>query len=111
MMTGNNLSNWDFQWKINFKQSQEVFFSRKLPTSDHPSLTFSGSNVFYFEIQSHLHMFLDSKLDFKEHAQNVFNKVSKTVRLLHKLMEILSLIKHITCPFMRNWNPLITMPH
>ena len=30
-------------------------------------------------------MFLDSKLDFKEHIENVFNKVSKTIGLLRKL--------------------------
>ena len=34
-------------------------------------------------------MFLDSKLDFKEHIQNVFNKVSKTTGLLRKLQKIL----------------------
>ena len=30
-------------------------------------------------------MFLDSKLDFKEHIQNVLKKVSKTIGLLRKL--------------------------
>ena len=34
-------------------------------------------------------MFLDSKLDFKEHIENVFNKVSKTIGLLRKLQKIL----------------------
>ena len=34
-------------------------------------------------------MFLDSKLDFKEHIQNVLNKVSKTIGLLRKLQKIL----------------------
>ena len=34
-------------------------------------------------------MFLDSKLDFKEHIENVFNKVSKTIGLLQKLQRIL----------------------
>ena len=33
-------------------------------------------------------MFLDSKLNFKEHVQNVLNKVSKTVGLLRKLEKI-----------------------
>ena len=33
--------------------------------------------------------FLDSKLDFKEHIQNVLNKVSKTIGLLRKLQKIL----------------------
>ena len=34
-------------------------------------------------------MFLDSKLNFKEHMQNVLNKVSKTTGLLCKLQKIL----------------------
>ena len=34
-------------------------------------------------------MFLDSKLNFKEHIQNVLNKVSKTIGLLRKLQKIL----------------------
>ena len=34
-------------------------------------------------------MFLDSKLDFKKHMQNVLNNVSKTIGLLRKLQKIL----------------------
>ena len=34
-------------------------------------------------------MFLDSKLNFKEHIQNVLNRVSKTIELLWKLQKIL----------------------
>ena len=34
-------------------------------------------------------MFLESKLDFREHTQNVLNKVSKTIGLLRKLQKIL----------------------
>ena len=32
-------------------------------------------------------MFLDSKLDFKEHIQNVLNMVNKTIGLLRKLQK------------------------
>ena len=58
----------------------------------HPSLTFNGTCVTQPEIQKPLGMFLDSKFDFKEHIQNVLNKVSKTITigLLHKLEKILS---------------------
>ena len=41
-------------------------------------------------------MFLDSKLDFKEHIQNVLNKVSKTIGLLRKLQKILPRLPLIT---------------
>ena len=88
------ISNWSFQWKMSFnpdinKQAQEVIFFRKLQESNHPSLTFNGTSVTQSEIQKHLGMFLDSKLDFKEHRQNVLNKVSKTIGLLPKLQIIL----------------------
>ena len=57
--------------------------------SNHPSLTFNGTSVTQSEIQKHLGMFLNSKPDFKEHIQNAFNKVSKTIGLLPKLQRIL----------------------
>ena len=49
-------------------------------------------------------MFVDSKLDFKDHIQSVLNKVSKTIGLLHKLQEILPRLPLITIykPFIRS---------
>ena len=84
------ISNWAFQWKMSFnpdinKQAQEVIFSRKLQKSNHPSLMFITQS----EIQKRLGTLLDSKLDFKEHIQNVLNKVSKAIELLPKLQNIL----------------------
>ena len=74
------ISCWVFHWKMIFrphinKQAQEVVFSGKLQKSNYPSLTFNGTCVTQPEIQKHLEMFLESKLDFKEHIQNVFNGV------------------------------------
>ena len=88
------ISNWAIQWKMRFnpdinKQEQKVIFSRKLQKLKYPSLTFNGTSVNQSEIQKHLGMFLDSKLDFKEHIQNVLNKISKTIGLLRKLQRIL----------------------
>ena len=71
------------------KQAQEVIFSRRLQKSNHPSLTFNGTSVTQSEIQKHLGMFLDSKLDFKERIQKCVNKVSKITGLLRKLQTIL----------------------
>ena len=67
------------------KQAQEVIFSRKLQKSNHPSLMFITQS----EIQKRLGTLLDSKLDFKEHIQNVLIKVSKAIELLPKLQNIL----------------------
>ena len=80
------ISNWAFQWTMSFKpdinkQTQEVIFSSRFQKSNHLSLTFNGTSITQSEIQKHLGMFLDSKLDFKEHIQNVLNKVSKTIGL------------------------------
>ena len=82
------ISNLTFQWKMSFnpainKRAQEVIFSRRLQKSNRPSLTFNGTSV----TQSVIEKYLDSKLDFKEHIQNVFNKVSKTIELLRKLQK------------------------
>ena len=83
------ISNWAFQWKMSFnpdinKQALEFIFSRKLQMSNHPAVTFNGTSVTQSEIQK-LGMFLDSKVAFKEHLQNVLNKVSETIELLRKL--------------------------
>ena len=88
------ISNWAFQWKMSFNpdiniQAQEVIFSRRLQKSNHPSLTFNNTGVTQSEIQKHLGIFLDSKLDFKEPIQNVRNKVSKTIGLIRKFQKIL----------------------
>ena len=66
-----------------------LIFSSKLQNSNHPSQTFNGTSVSLSEIHKHLGMFLNSKLDFKEHIQNVLNKVSKTIGLLRKLQKVL----------------------
>ena len=91
------ISNLTFQWKMSFnpdinKRAQEVFFSRRLQKSNRPSLTFNGTSV----TQSVIEKYLDSKLDFKEHIQNVFNKVSKTIELLRKLQKNLPRLSLIT---------------
>ena len=86
------MSNWAFLWKMSFnpdinRQAQEAIFSRKLQKSNHLSLTFNGTSVTQSEIQRHLGMFMDLKLDFKEHMQKVLNKVIKTIGLLRKLQK------------------------
>ena len=88
------ISNWAFNFKMSFnpdinKQAQEFIFSHRLQKSNHPFLTLNSTSVTQSEIQKHLGMFLDSKLDFKEQIQNVLNKVSKTLGLLRKLQKIL----------------------
>ena len=59
-----------------------IYFSYTLQKSDHSLLTIKGKCVTQSETQKHLGVLLDSKLDFKEHIQNVLNKVSKIILLL-----------------------------
>ena len=62
----------------------------------YPSLMFNATSITQSEIQKHLGIFLDSRLDFKEHIQNVLNKASETIGLLHKLQKILPRSPFIT---------------
>ena len=55
------------------KQAQEVIFSCKIRKTSHPPLTSNNNFVKQVQIQKHLGVYLDSKLDFREHLQNMFN--------------------------------------
>ena len=81
---------WANQWKMAFnpdlnKQAQEVFFCRKIRKTSHPPLTFNNNSVEQVQFQKHLGVDLDSRLDFREQLQNMFNKINKTISLLRKL--------------------------
>ena len=65
------------------KELQEAYFL--LQTSKAKSL-----NISLVHASQTLRMFLDCKLDFKEHIQNVLNTLSKTIGLLDKFKKILS---------------------
>ena len=71
------------------KQAQEIFFSRKIQENFHPPLYFNNIKVEQTALQKHLGIFLDPKLDFKEHLKNMSVKVNKSTALLRKLQSIL----------------------
>ena len=84
------IGEWAFQWKMSFnpdptKQAQELIFSRKVQTTNHPPLFFNENVVPKTTLQKHLGMFLDSKLNFSEHLKTIFQKTNKTKGLLRKL--------------------------
>ena len=99
--TANDLNNdlakindWAYQWKLNFnpepsKQAQEVLFSRKTKSQNHPCLHFNNNPVNQTPLQKHLGMYLDPKLDFLEHLKNIQAKVNKSIALLRKLQATL----------------------
>ena len=71
------------------KQAQEVIFSRKVKVTAHLQLVFSNNPVHETGTQKHLGMFLDFKLNFQEHFENMLNTVNKTIGLLRKLQNTL----------------------
>ena len=88
------IGEWAFQWKMSFnpdpnKQAQELIFSRKVQTTNHPPLFFNENVVPKTTLQKHLGMFLDSKLNFSEHLKTIFQKTNKTIGLLRKLQTLL----------------------
>ena len=70
---------------MEIEQAQEVLFSRKVKLTAHPQLVFNNNPVHQTATQKHLGMFLDFKLNFQEHFENMLNKVNKTIELLQKL--------------------------
>ena len=56
------------------KQAQELTFSRKVQTTNHPLLFFNENVIQQTTPQKHLGMFLDSKLNFSEHLKTIFGK-------------------------------------
>ena len=78
------IGEWAFQWKMNFnpdptKQAQELIFSRKVQTTNHPPIFFNENVVRQTSLQKHFGMFLDSKLNFSEHLKTIFQKTNKTM--------------------------------
>ena len=78
------IGEWAFQWKMSFnpdpnKQAQELIFSHKVQTTNHPPLFFNENVVPKTTLQKHLGMFLDSKWNFSEHFKTIFQKTNKTI--------------------------------
>ena len=67
------------------KQAKEVIFSRKLQKTNHDLVYFNRNSVPQVLSQKHLGMYLDTKVNFQKHLNNVLSKVNKTIGLLRKL--------------------------
>ena len=71
------------------KQAQQLIFSHKMQTTNHPPLFFDENLVPQTSLQKHLGMFLDSKLNFSGHLKTIFQKTNNTIGLLRKLQTLL----------------------
>ena len=86
---------WASQYKMTFnpdpkKQAQEVIFSRKIKKTLQPPLNFNNNFAKQVQFQKYLGVYLDNRLDFREHFQNIFKMVNRTISLLRKLQNNLS---------------------
>ena len=71
------------------KQGQEVILPKKLQKTNHNQFYFNHNSVKQVPTQKHLGVYLDTKLNFQEHLNNIISKVNKTIRLLRKLQALL----------------------
>ena len=67
------------------KQAQEVLFSRKKKTLNHPTLSLNNIQVKRASSQKHLGLILDEKLNFKQHIESAIVKINKGVAVIKKL--------------------------
>ena len=65
------------------------YFSRKIKTVPHPSITFNNNPLSLCLAQKHLGLVLDSKLTFNKHINNVLSKVNKSTVLMRKFQSVL----------------------
>ena len=89
----NKTNNWAIQLKMNFNtdlsKQVQVIFSRKLQKTNHNQVYFNHNSFKQVPSQKHLEMYLDTKLNFQEHLNNVLRKVNKIIGLLRKLQDVL----------------------
>ena len=61
------------------KQAQEVIFSRKTNKISHPTTTFNIVPVAHTSCQKHLVLYLDEKLNFRQHINIKISKANKGI--------------------------------
>ena len=81
-MLGQINGKW-FSTLIPTKKHKKLFFSSKIKKASHSPLTFHNNSVQQVQFQKRLGVYLDGKLDFHEHVQNMFKTINKTISLLH----------------------------
>ena len=83
-----------FNWKIFLnpgpnKLGQEVLFSRKNQTQNHPTISLNNVQVERSSYQKHLGIILDEKLNFKQHIGSAISNINKGISVIKKLRHIL----------------------
>ena len=78
------ISRWSYQWKIIFtpgasKQAQKIIFFLKASATSYGTIYFNSVPVIRENIQKHLGLFLDSKLNFFHHINGKIKKATKVL--------------------------------
>ena len=103
-----NITEWAFQWKMQFnpspnKQANEVYFTRKTTSHDYLLIRFNYNPVQQCNSQKHLGLILDKQLNFNEHIDKkikVCNKLIGTIKCLSSLLprkSLLTIYKSFLC--------------
>ena len=66
------------------KPAQEVLFSGKKKTQNHPKLSLNNIQVEKVSHQKHLGIILDEKLNFKENIDSTILKVNRGIAVIKK---------------------------
>ena len=82
------IQRWAYQWKMEFnpdptKQANEVLFSCKKSSPNHPQLIFNGIVVSKVNDQKHLSLIHDSRLSFEKHINGKIIKAKKLLEYLN----------------------------
>ena len=65
--------------------AQEVLYSRKKKTQNHPDISVNNIQVERVSYQKHLGIIVDKKFNFKEHIDSPILKVNRGIAVLKKL--------------------------
>ena len=92
----NLISQWARRWKMSFnpdasKQSEEVLFTLKKPSTTHPPIYFNNIEVKRVNDHKHLGLVLDSKLSFISHINAKIATAKKGIGIIKHLAPYLPL--------------------
>ena len=84
------INQWAFQWKMSFnpdpnKPAEEIIFSHKRHSQDHPPLYFNNIQVKQVNEHKHLGLILDLKLTFANHINEKLSKARKGIGVIKYL--------------------------
>ena len=86
----NMICQWAHEWKLEFnpdptKQANEILFSYKKSSTNHPQLLFNGTAVVKVNEQKHLGLILETGLSFEKHINEKIIKAKQNTGILKHL--------------------------